>query len=72
MNTSRFIAWSFSASVLVALGCESGLATCAANGGPETFTGFRRSAVPDGGSMSMLLGMGLMGLAAVRRVIGRN
>src|SRR5690349_9144570 len=24
MNTSRFIAWSFSASVLAALGCESG------------------------------------------------
>ena len=55
------------------LGCQSGAADCSSDGGPETFTGFKLSAaVPDGGSMSMLLGMGLMGLAAVRRVIGRK
>ena len=35
-------------------------------------TNLLTTAVPDGGSMSMLLGMGLMGLAAARRMFGRH
>jgi hypothetical protein len=42
------------------------------DGGPDSFLGFAQSAgvpVPDGGSVAMLLGMALMGLAGVRRML---
>ena len=71
----------FRAGLSSSLGCQAGApAGClASNGGPDSFVAYNRVtatptqfSVPDGGSMATLLGLGLMGLAAVRYRLNRN
>jgi len=59
----------FTAGLGSQLGCPAGSpAGCLpSNDGPDSFLGFDRASVPDGGATLVLLGLGLMGLDFVKR-----